>query len=409
MAGILDSPPSGRLLVDLGRAEIHNECMNTRLTQRAWKGALAILSIGLAWLAWCALDATRPATPPNARAEEVAKPAEKTDMQKEMPKKESDADLRKRLTPMQYEVTQKSGTEPPFRNEFWNNHRHGIYVDIVSGKPLFSSLDKFDSGCGWPSFSKALDGKEVLEKEDATHGMLRTEVRSKGADSHLGHLFEDGPADRGGLRYCINSAALRFIPLEDMEKEGFGAQLKPFIDKGLYKKPSGNAASEKGVKTETAILAGGCFWGMEEILRKIPGVVETEVGYSGGTLANAKYTDVMTGMTGHAESIRVVFDPEKLGYEKLLGYFFRMHDPTTKNRQGNDVGTQYRSAIFYTTDEQKKIAEKVKETVSKSGKWKRPITTEISKAGDFWSAESYHQDYLEKNPGGYSCHYLRDE
>jgi len=379
--------------------------MNTRLTRRARRGTLAILSIGLAWLAWCALDGTRPIAPPEAAAEEGEKSAEKTDMPKETVKKESDADLRKRLTPMQYEVTQQRGTEPPFRNEFWNNHKHGIYVDIVSGKPLFSSLDKFDSGCGWPSFSKALDGKEVLEKEDASHGMLRTEVRSKGADSHLGHLFEDGPADKGGLRYCINSAALRFIPLEDMEKEGFDAHLKPFIDKGLYKKPAG----DKATKTETAILAGGCFWGMEEIIRKIPGVIETEVGYAGGTLANAKYTDVMTGMTGHAESIRVVFDPEKLGYEKLLGYFFRMHDPTTKNRQGNDVGTQYRSAIFYTTDEQKKTAEKVKEAVSKSGKWKRPITTEISKAGDFWSAEGYHQDYLEKNPGGYSCHYLRDE
>jgi peptide methionine sulfoxide reductase msrA/msrB len=331
--------------------------MNTRLTRRAWRGTLAIVSIGLAWLAWCALDATRPIAPPEAAAEEGKKPAEKTDMPKEAAKKESDADLRKRLTPMQYEVTQQRGTEPPFRNEFWNNHRHGIYVDIISGKPLFSSLDKFDSGCGWPSFSKPLDGKEVLEKEDATHGMLRTEVRSKGADSHLGHLFEDGPADRGGLRYCINSAALRFIPLEDMEKEGFGAHLKPFIDKNLYKKP----ADDKATKTETAILAGGCFWGMEEIIRKIPGVIETEVGYAGGTLANAKYTDVMTGKTGHAESIRVVFDPEKLGYEKLLGYFFRMHDPTTKNRQGNDVGTQYRSAIFYTTDEQKKTAEKVKE------------------------------------------------
>jgi peptide methionine sulfoxide reductase msrA/msrB len=369
----------------------------------AWKGVIAVLCIASAWLAWSAFDARRPAAPPSAAADEGA-PTEKT----QVPKKESDADLKKRLTPVQYEVTQQNGTEPPFRNEFWNHHEHGIYVDIVSGKPLFSSLDKYDSGCGWPSFTKPVDAKEVVEKDDASHGMRRIEVRSKGADSHLGHVFDDGPVDKGGLRYCINSAALRFVALEDMEREGFGAYLEPFVKKGLYKKPADGAAGRKPARTETAILAGGCFWGMEEIIRKIPGVIETEVGYSGGSLPNAKYTDVMTGATGHAEAVRIVFDPDKLGFEKLLDFFFRMHDPTTRNRQGNDVGTQYRSAIFTTSEEQREIAEKVKESVSKSGKWKRPIVTEITKAGEFWPAEGYHQDYLQKNPGGYTCHYLRE-
>jgi len=161
-------------------------------------------------------------------------------------------------------------------------------------------------------------------------------------------------------------------------------------------------------KTETAILAGGCFWGMEDILRKIPGVTATEVGYTGGQLANPRYEDVKTGKTGHAEAIRVEFDPAKISYREVLSYFFRMHDPTTLNRQGNDLGTQYRSAIFYLSEEQRRTAEEKKREVDLSGKWRRPVVTEIVPASEFFPAEGYHQDYLEKNPGGYTCHYLRD-
>lgn len=159
---------------------------------------------------------------------------------------------------------------------------------------------------------------------------------------------------------------------------------------------------------EVAILAGGCFWGMEEILRKIPGVLETEVGYTGGWLESPRYEDTHDSKSGHAEAVRVVFDPGKLSYEDLLEkWFFRMHDPTTPNRQGNDVGTQYRSAIFWVDDAQRRTAEAVKTRVGASGKWKRPIVTEIAKAGKWWRAEEYHQDYLLKNPLGYTCHYLR--
>jgi methionine-R-sulfoxide reductase len=149
-------------------------------------------------------------------------------------KKPDAEELKKKLTPTQFTVTQQSGTEPPFHNEFWNNHEHGLYVDIVSGEPLFSSLDKFDSGCGWPSFTRPVSSGEVIEKEDSTFGMMRTEVRSATADSHLGHVFDDGPRDRGGLRYCINSASLRFIPLGQMEKEGYGKYLEPFVKAGLH-------------------------------------------------------------------------------------------------------------------------------------------------------------------------------
>jgi methionine-R-sulfoxide reductase len=150
-------------------------------------------------------------------------------------KKPSADELKKKLTPEQFAVTQEAATEPAFRNEFWDNHKPGIYVDIVSGKPLFSSLDKFDSGCGWPSFSKPLAGTDVVEHTDTSYGMERTEVRSKDADSHLGHVFDDGPRDKGGLRYCINSASLKFIPVEEMEKAGYGQYLEPFVKAGLIK------------------------------------------------------------------------------------------------------------------------------------------------------------------------------
>lgn len=159
-------------------------------------------------------------------------------------KKPSDAELKQKLSPMQFEVTQHAATEPPFRNEFYENKKPGIYVDIVSGQPLFSSLDKFDSGCGWPSFTKPLIQNEVIEKSDNTHGMDRTEVRSKTADSHLGHVFDDGPGPTH-LRYCINSASLRFIPVEEMAKAGYGDYLQPFIKVGLYKPASKPTVAEE--------------------------------------------------------------------------------------------------------------------------------------------------------------------
>jgi methionine-S-sulfoxide reductase len=161
-------------------------------------------------------------------------------------------------------------------------------------------------------------------------------------------------------------------------------------------------------RQEVATLAGGCFWGVEELIRKTPGVIDTTAGYAGGTLANPRYEDLKTGRTGHAETVEIVFDPDRISYEEILRFFFRFHDPTTKNRQGNDVGTQYRSAIFYHDEAQRETAERVKKEVDASGKWPRPVVTEIVPATKFWPAEDYHQDYLQRIPWGYNCHYVRE-
>ena len=298
----------------------------------------------------------------------------------------TDAELKKKLTSIQYKVTQHEGTERPFKNEYWDNKEHGIYVDIVKGEPLFSSLDKFKSGTGWPSFTKPLVKKHMVYKEDNSLLSKRIEVRSKISNSHLGHVFDDGP-EPTGKRYCINSAALKFIPVKDLKRLGYGEYVKDF------------AAVEKKSTIKRAYFAGGCFWCMEPPFEKKAGVLKVDSGYSGGDKIGPKYKEVASGATKHIEAVVVEYDSSKISYDTLLDIFWRQINPTQTNGQFVDKGPQYRSAIFYQNETEKKKALESLARLKKLNKYGgKKIVTEFLSFKSFYRAEEYHQDYYKKNP-----------
>ncbi len=270
------------------------------------------------------------------------------------------------LTPEEERVIIHKGTEAPFSGEYNDNKAKGLYVCRQCDAPLYHSTDKFNSNCGWPSFDDAVAGA-VLRLPDADG--RRVEIVCANCGGHLGHVFEgEGFTDKN-VRHCVNSISMKFI-------EG-------------AKAPS------------TAFFGGGCFWGVEDGFSKLPGVLSVVSGYMGGETPFPTYEAVCTGTTGHAEVVKVEYDPEKIDFETLAKFFFEIHDPTQLNRQGPDVGTQYRSVIFYTDEAQRKTSEKLVDILIKQG---LEVATEISAAPPFFAAEDYHQDFTERTGRG-GCHF----
>ncbi|MDX9911271.1 MAG: bifunctional methionine sulfoxide reductase B/A protein [Phycisphaerales bacterium] len=285
--------------------------------------------------------------------------------------------LAAKLTEDEARVILKKGTEPAFCGTLVDNHKQGTYVCRLCHLPLFSSGTKFDSGTGWPSFFAPYDPQHVSYERDSGLGMERVEILCARCHGHLGHVFDDAPGTPTGLRYCLNSASLEFV--ED------GTALP------------GDAGQ---IATQKAYFAGGCFWGTEDRFQQVPGVVNVVSGYQGGRAQEPTYKQVCYEDTGHAESVEVTFDPSVVSYAQLLDYFFKFHNPTTLNRQGPDVGEQYRSAIFAVDQAQYDAAKACIAELSKLEKFqKKPIVTKVEMFAPFYPAEAYHQDYHERNGG----------
>lgn len=276
--------------------------------------------------------------------------------------------MNKELTNEEKRVILNKGTELPFSGKYYNFHERGTYVCKQCGAPLYFSEAKFDSGCGWPSFDEEISG--AVRRLPDVDGR-RTEIVCAKCGGHLGHVFTGEGFTPKDTRHCVNSISMDFVP-EDKQEE-----------------------------TEVAIFAGGCFWGVEHLMQQQPGILSIEVGYIGGSTENPTYREVCSHTTGHAEAVRIVFDPKKVSYTTLAKLFFEIHDPTQSDGQGPDLGDQYRSEIFYTTSRQKEIAEELIGQLQGKG---CQVVTRVTPATVFWKAEEYHQNYYNKTGKAPYCH-----
>lgn len=266
-------------------------------------------------------------------------------------------------------IIDNKGTERPFTGKYNNHEQKGTYVCRKCGSALYHSSDKFKSDCGWPSFDDEIKG--AVNRLPDPDGM-RIEIECASCGAHLGHVFTGERLTQKNVRHCVNSVSLDFVPA--------------VVEAGRY---------------GAALFAGGCFWGVEYYLQKEPGVVSVSSGYMGGVVKNPSYREVCTGNTGHAETVKVIYDPKKTSYEKLLKLFLEIHDPTQVDRQGPDIGDQYRSEIFYLNEEQRKTAE-LNLNLLKSKGFK--VATALTRASEFYPAEDYHQDYYFRNGKMPYCH-----
>ncbi len=269
------------------------------------------------------------------------------------------------LDPEEEFVIVQGGTERPFSGEYVNHFEPGTYHCKRCDAALYESVDKFPTTCGWPSFDGEIPGA-VTRRPDPDG--IRTEILCAACGAHLGHVFEGEELTPANVRHCVNSISLVFKPR---------------------------------VQTETAVFAGGCFWGIENYFSNLEGVVRATSGYSGGYMESPTYREVCSGETGHAEAVEVVFDPSVIPFDELARHFFEIHDPTTPNRQGVDVGNQYRSAVFYTSEQQRETVERLIGILGDRG---FDVVTEVRPLDVFWPAEEYHQDYYSKNGGRSFCH-----
>lgn len=268
-----------------------------------------------------------------------------------------------------YAIIKNKDTERPFSGEYDEFDEPGSYLCRQCGLALFRSQTKFHSQCGWPSFDEEI--KDAVSRERDADGR-RTEILCSRCDAHLGHVFSGEYLTQKNLRHCVNSLSLDFVP--DLNV----------------------------VDTEEAIVAAGCFWGVEHLFKQLPGILKTEVGYTGGQKINPTYEEICAGNTGHFEALRILYDPSKMDFEKIIKYFFEIHDPTQPNGQGPDIGKQYLSAIFYYDDQQKKIAADVIQQLKEKG---CDVRTQLLKVAPFWRAENYHQNYYQKNGKTPYCHF----